>query len=105
MVAVIVDCALYRDGERVEETRNLVKLAAAAAQRRRLVRLDRPARAHARSTWSGVARVFGLHPLAVEDAVTAHQRPKLDAYDDSLFVVLRTLTYTTRPRTSRPARS
>jgi magnesium transporter len=41
----------------------------------------------------GVARLFGLHPLAVEDAIRAHQRPKIDVYEDSLFVVLRTLTY------------
>ncbi|MEV4256153.1 magnesium/cobalt transporter CorA [Spirillospora sp. NPDC049652] len=34
-----------------------------------------------------------LHPLAAEDAVSAHQRPKLERYDDTLFVVLKTLTY------------
>ncbi len=34
---------------------------------------------------------FGLHPLAVEDAERAHQRPKLDIYGDSIFVVLRTV--------------
>ncbi|MFC0037236.1 magnesium and cobalt transport protein CorA [Actinomadura rayongensis] len=34
-----------------------------------------------------------LHPLAVEDAITAHQRPKLERYDDTLFVVLKTLRY------------
>lgn len=33
---------------------------------------------------------FGLHPLAVEDALHAHQMPKLEVYGDSLFVVLRT---------------
>jgi magnesium transporter len=31
---------------------------------------------------------FGLHPLAVEDAVKAHQRPKLEAYDDAWFIVV-----------------
>ncbi|MGV0607597.1 magnesium/cobalt transporter CorA [Mycolicibacterium sp. XJ1904] len=40
-----------------------------------------------------VADVFGLHPLAVEDAVHAHQRPKLERYDDTLFLVLKTVTY------------
>ncbi|SUA73095.1 Magnesium transport protein CorA [Nocardia otitidiscaviarum] len=40
-----------------------------------------------------VARTFGLHDLAVEDAVQAHQRPKLERYDDTLFVVLRTVDY------------
>ncbi|MEU8804394.1 magnesium and cobalt transport protein CorA [Spirillospora sp. NPDC048819] len=34
-----------------------------------------------------------LHPLAAEDAVSAHQRPKLERYDDTLFIVLKTLTY------------
>ncbi len=89
---MIVDCALYRAGQRVEETRNLARLAAEA-------RRDPDA-----FVWMGlfeptttdllgVARVFGLHPLAVEDAVSAHQRPKIDSYGDSLFVVLRTLSY------------
>lgn len=40
-----------------------------------------------------VATVFRLHPLAVEDAVHAHQRPKLERYDDSLFLVLKTINY------------
>ena len=35
-------------------------------------------------------REFGLHELAVEDALNAHQRPKLEAYGDSLFIVLNT---------------
>src|SRR5919205_271119 len=35
----------------------------------------------------------GLHPLAVEDAVFAHQRPKLEQYDDDIFMVLKTATY------------
>src|SRR4051794_7913517 len=40
-----------------------------------------------------VAGAFGLHPLAVEDALTAHQRPKLERYDESLFLTLKTLWY------------
>ena len=40
-----------------------------------------------------VADKFSLHPLAVEDAVKAHQRPKLERYDDSLFLVVKTLWY------------
>jgi magnesium transporter len=39
---------------------------------------------------SHIQRAFGLHDLAVEDAHTAHQRPKLEVYEDSLFVVIRT---------------
>lgn len=40
-----------------------------------------------------VREAFDLHPLAVEDAVHAHQRPKLERYGDSLFVVLKTASY------------
>jgi magnesium transporter len=40
-----------------------------------------------------VADVFGLHELAVEDAVHAHQRPKLERYDNTLFLVIKTVTY------------
>ena len=39
------------------------------------------------------AEQFGLHGLAVEDAITAHQRPKLERYGDTLFVVLRSAHY------------
>ena len=42
---------------------------------------------------SEVAEAFELHPLAVEDAVNAHQRPKLERYGDTLFLVLKTLWY------------
>ncbi|CAG9183656.1 Cobalt/magnesium transport protein CorA [Cupriavidus laharis] len=37
-----------------------------------------------------VQQSFGLHDLAVEDALDAHQRPKLEAYGDSVFIVLNT---------------
>jgi len=40
-----------------------------------------------------VGDVFGLHELAVEDAVHAHQRPKLERYDKTLFLVLKTVNY------------
>jgi magnesium transporter len=40
-----------------------------------------------------VAEEFGLHELAVEDAIVAHQRPKLERYGDTLFVVLRPARY------------
>jgi magnesium transporter len=40
-----------------------------------------------------LAAEFGLHPLAVEDAMEAHQRPKLERYGDTLFVVLRAARY------------
>ena len=53
------------------------------------VGLHEPDQAHMQE----VADVFGLHPLAVEDAVHAHQRPKLERYDDTLFLVLKTVNY------------
>jgi magnesium transporter len=40
-----------------------------------------------------IAATFDLHPLAVEDAGDSHQRPKLERYDDTLFLVLKTLWY------------
>ena len=50
--------------------------------------------ARARSAGAGeVAAAFSLHRLAVEDAVNAHQRPKLERYEDSLFLVIKTLWY------------
>jgi magnesium transporter len=45
------------------------------------------------SELGAIAASYGLHPLAVEDAVYAHQRPKLDHYDDGIFMVLKTATY------------
>ncbi|GAB2474719.1 magnesium and cobalt transport protein CorA [Jatrophihabitans fulvus] len=42
---------------------------------------------------ASLAHEFDLHPLAVEDAITAHQRPKLERYGDTLFVVLRAARY------------
>lgn len=40
-----------------------------------------------------IARTFDLHPLAVEDAGDSHQRPKVERYGDTLFLVLKTLWY------------
>ena len=43
--------------------------------------------------FDAVRREFDLHELAVEDAVKAHQRPKLERYDDTLFIVLKTVVH------------
>ncbi len=43
--------------------------------------------------FASVAEEFGLHPFAIEDAVKAHQRPKIEHYDGTLFVVLRPACY------------
>ncbi|MFW6774988.1 magnesium/cobalt transporter CorA [Nocardioides sp. CPCC 205120] len=90
---MIVDNALYRAGERVEVDCPADDLGGVLAARRPgdfvWVGLVEPDAAE----MDEVAHHFGLHPLAVEDAVTAHQRPKLERYGDQLFVVLKTLWY------------
>lgn len=90
--SVIVDQALYRHGARVAlPDQGLEALRAAAGHRDAFcwVGLADPSPAELEE----VAGVFGLHGLAVEDAVRAHQRPKLERYDDALFLVLKTLWY------------
>ena len=86
----VVDCAVYVDGQRQAPVRPEEAL--------------RVARESGGFVWLGlyapseaelgtIAETYGLHPLAVEDAVYAHQRPKLEQYDDGLFMVLKTTTY------------
>ncbi|CAA9394169.1 magnesium/cobalt transporter CorA [uncultured Nocardioides sp.] len=90
---MIVDSALYRDGVRVPVDCEVADL---AAMRRRVdpgdfvwVGLHEPTA----EELDEVAEAFGLHPLAVEDALKAHQRPKLEPYGDGLFLILKTLWY------------
>jgi magnesium transporter len=85
-----VDCAVYVDGRRqapvepdealrvATESGGFVWLGLFAPSEEQL---------------GSIAESYGLHPLAVEDAVYAHQRPKLEQYDDALFMVLKTTTY------------
>lgn len=84
---MVIACAGYEDGRRVAD----LELDDCATFD------DRPGR----FVWVGLFEPsqeilrslqgqFGLHELAVEDALRAHQRPKLDLYGDSLFMVLRT---------------
>jgi magnesium transporter len=91
---VIVDSALYRHGTRVVpdgEPHDYAGLRARAAQEDGFVwvGLHEPSE----QELAEVAEAFGLHDLAIEDAVKAHQRPKLERYDDNLFLVLKTLWY------------
>jgi len=86
----IVDCAVYVDGRRQPHVSPDDALSVA---------VDRGG-----FVWLGlyeptqdeldvIADRYELHPLAVEDAVEAHQRPKLERYDDALFMVLKTGRY------------
>jgi magnesium transporter len=85
---VIVDCAVYMDGRRlpgdlaVEDAYEVSREADAFAW----IGLLNPTRPE----FESARREFDLHELAVEDAIMAHQRPKLEEYGDSLFVVLKT---------------
>ena len=57
------------------------------------VRVDRAVRADRRGVRGGPAASSSFPDLAVEDAINAHQRPKLDVYDNCIFVVLKTARY------------
>lgn len=92
----MVDCGVYADGHRMS---GCYRPAEAVAQVRAVTAGGRSA-----FCWIGlhepdqqqmqeVADAFGLHELAVEDAVHAHQRPKLERYDETLFLVLKTVNY------------
>ena len=91
---MIVDCALYRDGVRVPLDVSSEDLGAIRDARRGdgdfvWVGLHEPEQAE----MDRVSELFALHPLAVEDALHAHQRPKLERYDDGIFITLKTLWY------------
>ena len=89
-VGMLVDCALYSDGKRES-----VGMAEAIRKARSVpgsfawLGLHEPTY----DEFDDLALYFAPHPLAIEDAVNAHQRPKLDVYDECLFVVLKTLDY------------
>ncbi|MFJ3902697.1 magnesium and cobalt transport protein CorA [Streptomyces sp. NPDC090025] len=92
MRPVIVDSAIYRDGRRTEGPADLsdaLAEARATGDAFLWVGLHEPTEAE----FAHVTSEFALHPLAVEDALTAHQRPKLEVYDDSLFAVLKPVVY------------
>ncbi|HZG02478.1 MAG TPA: magnesium/cobalt transporter CorA [Streptomyces sp.] len=92
MTAVIVDCAIYRDGHRTQGPADLseaLQAARAADDAFVWIGLHEPTE----EEFASVSKEFGLHPLAVEDALSAHQRPKLELYDGSLFLVLKPVDY------------
>ncbi|KRC35672.1 magnesium and cobalt transport protein CorA [Oerskovia sp. NPDC060338] len=87
----IVDNAVYVDGRRTANPSSLDETFETMRERHGLawVGLYRPSEAEIRA----VAEELSLHHLAVDDAIAAHQRPKLERYDDNLFVVLRPARY------------
>jgi magnesium transporter len=90
--SAVVDCAVYRDGERqpgAPSWQEAVDDVEAGGTGFVWIGLHEPTAAQI----VGIADRFGLHPLAVEDAVHAHQRPKLDQYDAQLFAVVKTVHY------------
>jgi magnesium transporter len=94
--SAVIDWAAYIDGERVDTSgvAEAVERVRAEPSPSRFVwvGLHEPDAAELES----LAEVFGLHPLAVEDAIHAHQRPKLERYDDVQFFVMKTVGYVDR---------
>jgi magnesium transporter len=87
---VVVDCAVYVDGRRQAPVAPEHALRAAAGLGGFVwLGLYEPTE----DELTAISERYGLHPLAVEDAVYAHQRPKLEHYDDALFMVLKTARY------------
>jgi magnesium transporter len=90
--SAVVDCGLYVEGVRQPGRMHYTEaLAVARAQRRAFVwlGLHEPGAVE----MAGVAAAFGLHELAVEDAVKAAQRPKLEHFGEVSFLALRTARY------------
>jgi magnesium transporter len=92
---VIVDCAVYEDGRRREGELALEDAYEAAREPHAFVWIGllEPTEAE----FDAVRREFDLHELAVEDAIEAHQRPKLEPYGDFLFLVLKTARWVDAP--------
>ena len=89
---MIVDCAHYRDGERQHEGTLPLDVAATCVVGDGdfvWLGLFEPTK----EELADVGERFGLHELALEDAYETHQRPKLEDYDDSYFIVLHPARY------------
>jgi magnesium transporter len=85
---MLVNCAAYQDGKKLGEI--AVEDISEYLRRRDCfvwVALFQPTPGEL----DQMALEFDLHPLAVEDARKGHQRPKIEEYDDSLFVVLQSI--------------
>ncbi|WP_326723850.1 MULTISPECIES: magnesium/cobalt transporter CorA [unclassified Streptomyces] len=88
----VVNCVAYQDGARVPGGRDLVDTVERVRKKNDgfvWLGLHEPTERE----FAGIADLFDLHPLAVEDAVEAHQRPKLERYGETLFAVFKTVCY------------
>lgn len=83
----IVNSAAYREGRRIAKV-ELGEVGAILKQPDCFLWIGLHAPGEA--LLQQVQQKFGLHELAIEDALRAHQRPKIETYGDSLFIVLRT---------------
>ena len=89
---MIVDCARYLDGHRLPGKVELDELTPGCYGGEGFIWLG--LRGPARDELEAAKKAFGLHEVAVEDATeTQHERPKLEFYDDHLFLVVRTSRY------------
>ena len=88
---MIVDCAVYEEGRRRASEIGLDEASDFRSRPNHFVWIGllEPSL----EEFDAVTREFDLHELAVEDAIKAHQRPKLEVYGDSLFLVLRTARF------------
>ncbi|WP_405486964.1 magnesium/cobalt transporter CorA [Streptomyces sp. NBC_00096] len=90
--SAVVNCIVYRDGVRQDgcaDAEEALRRVRKTGDGFVWIGLHEPSQAEL----AGLAELFGLHPLAVEDAVHAHQRPKIERYDETLFAVLKTVRY------------
>ncbi|BCL19747.1 magnesium and cobalt transport protein CorA [Streptomyces tuirus] len=88
----VVNCVTYREGVRTPERGDLVDTVERVRKSREgfvWLGLHEPTD----QEFGGIAELFDLHPLAVEDAIEAHQRPKLERYGETLFAVFKTVCY------------
>jgi magnesium transporter len=88
---MIVDTAVYENGSRRPGKLELEDAYEACRDGKRFawIELQDPTE----EEFDSVVREFNLHELAVEDAIQAHQRPKVDVYDEGLLVVLKAARY------------
>ena len=88
---MIIDCAIYDNGVRRPGAQPIVGARGAATEPDSFawIGLFEPTA----EEFAAVRDEFDLHELAVEDAMKAHQRPKLEIYDDTVFVVLKSARY------------